>query len=1017
MLVEEYINKQKEYTEKYGKACLLMQNGKFYEIYEFDKEYEGKAYDAYSVQEYKAGYICREMRRILGLKIVFRNKSEPHSLSNPMFCGFPHICFHEYRDKILDHGYTIIRIDEKPQKSKKDKTERELIEIISPGTNIENYNTNNIIICLYLDYVSINSKRLDKSKVVAGVSSLNVHTGNTIISEMYSQDEDSYYIYRELYRFLFSHKPKEIIVHINKITKEDEKAIISLITQQLDLSKYKNVSIKCNSLDKEYFKEAYQESVLSKAYPEKNDVINLLNLDMKIYARISFVILIQYCYEHNPIIISKISVPCFSYIDENNYLILTHNASEQLHIISKKDKNSSSVKIYDSILSVLDNCITKQGSRYLEKKLLFPTTDIKELNTIYDITNTIIEKNIIKENILQHLVKLKYIDLELLQRRLILGIIKPIELSNLYKCYLSIYHLYCVCLDSINSDYLKIEEDKLTSFVNAVNNLTCTLDIDKLEEVKYNVRMGKIREAFNSHISFIREGIFPEIDEVYSQLQLYKTKFDSIVSYLNGLFKCKGSIVTVKEEKIKDEDEDEDDTCIAIIITLSRSKKMKNIKINKDICGDLNYVTRNKSKVMITSTIIQDCIDHILNYKTILNGKLLEKYKYILENFSQYSFYNDISLFVSKIDFIYNNATNAIKYKYKKPTIHNVNNTSYFNIKELRHPLIERLLEDKYDYVTNDIHLGGEGSKGMLLYGVNSTGKSSLVKSLVVLVMAQAGCYVPCELIYYPYKKIITRLSGHDNLLNGESSFTIEMNELNTILNEADDRTLVLGDELCRGTEATSGLVLTITTIEELIKRGSTFIFATHMQKLVTYEAIKNYSESKILLVKHLSTHYDMSLDKLIYNRKLQEGIGSELYGLEVCKSIGMSKDFLDKAYNLRNKVSGKLHFVNTKKSRYNSDLYMDSCYLCGKELQLQTHHIQEQKNADDNGFIGYIHKNDKRNLIVLCEVCHNTDVHKNGLKIIKKQLINSNVFQSSHIPSDALSSQDSKITYKTFMN
>ncbi|GAH16362.1 unnamed protein product, partial [marine sediment metagenome] len=263
----------------------------------------------------------------------------------------------------------------------------------------------------------------------------------------------------------------------------------------------------------------------------------------------------------------------------------------------------------------------------------------------------------------------------------------------------------------------------------------------------------------------------------------------------------------------------------------------------------------------------------------------------------------------------------------------------------MRHPISELLIDS--EYITNDIKLGGDQAHGMLLYGTNTSGKSCLSKAITLnLILAQMGCYTACKIKYVLYKRIITRLSGHDNLIKGLSSFMVEMIELRTILRNGDKNTFVPIDELCRTTESKSEFCLTLETILELVKRKVTFVLSTHMHKLSNSEHIKELVPDK-LKVCHLSVHYDSGLNELIYDRKLTEGSGNSVYGIEVAKSI-LDPDFM-KNVDLRYKeISGeRTEIVTPNKSRYNSKVYVSECILCKTSVNLETHHINEQKDAD----------------------------------------------------------------------
>jgi DNA mismatch repair protein MutS len=188
-----------------------------------------------------------------------------------------------------------------------------------------------------------------------------------------------------------------------------------------------------------------------------------------------------------------------------------------------------------------------------------------------------------------------------------------------------------------------------------------------------------------------------------------------------------------------------------------------------------------------------------------------------------------------------------------------------------------------------------------------------------------------------------------------------------------------VGDELCRGTESLSGAAITIGALEWLCEKGTSFIFSTHLHNIPTEKRIINLINNNKLSIYHLTTNYDHSLETLIYDRKLKEGPGESIYGIEVAKSLDIKNDFIKSALTIRKELVGESNsFLNTKKSRYNSNIYVDECNYCKKRTNLQTHHIKEQSMADKNGLIDHTHKNNSSNLIVLCQGCHQY-LHSNG--------------------------------------
>jgi len=298
----------------------------------------------------------------------------------------------------------------------------------------------------------------------------------------------------------------------------------------------------------------------------------------------------------------------------------------------------------------------------------------------------------------------------------------------------------------------------------------------------------------------------------------------------------------------------------------------------------------------------------------------------------------------------------------------------------MRHPIIERI-QDDFQYVGNNISLN---QNGILLYGINASGKSSFMKAVGLnIIMAQAGMFVAASsFTYYPYHSIFTRISGLDNIYKGMSSFTVEMTELRNILKRCNKYSLVIGDEICCGTESVSALSIVASGIDTLIQKGASFIFASHLHELTKLTSIKgNIGKSK-LFVKHIRITFDEQ-NTIIYDRVIQEGQGSNNYGIEVCRTLDMPSDFMKNAELNRKEVEGmNSTIINKKNSRYNSKIIIDMCNICNKNKAEETHHIIYQQSADKDGFINNtFHKNAKHNLVAICKECHHKE-HSGQIKI-----------------------------------
>jgi DNA mismatch repair protein MutS len=337
-----------------------------------------------------------------------------------------------------------------------------------------------------------------------------------------------------------------------------------------------------------------------------------------------------------------------------------------------------------------------------------------------------------------------------------------------------------------------------------------------------------------------------------------------------------------------------------------------------------------------------------------------------------------ITDFISYIDFVSCMAKVSHDNVFIKPIIDEDVDYSYMTADDLIHPIIAKI-NNNVKYIGNDISIGKD-QKGILLYGVNAVGKSSLMKSVgISVILAQTGFFVPAKNFKYsPYKYLFTRISNNDNMRKGQSTFEVEMSELRSILIRTNKNSLVLGDELCSGTETISGVSIVASGVLRLVSRESSFIFATHLHQLSGMSEINNCEGVNSY---HMETIFDNITKKLIYDRKLKKGSGSSIYGLEVAKAMDLDKDFIELAYNIRNKLLDKnSKIVENKTSHFNSDIVIGRCSIC-KEKTEEVHHISEQHIANSDGIIDNFHKNDLFNLVQLCSKCHNK-VHYENLKI-----------------------------------
>jgi len=521
----------------------------------------------------------------------------------------------------------------------------------------------------------------------------------------------------------------------------------------------------------------------------------------------------------------------------------------------------------------------------------------------------------------------------------------------------------------------------------------------------------------------IKPGYYPDLDDQTRALTAAETALQAIVDHLNTfLIHTRGKKIEFKAAKKKVGAKKQDPTGTVLTTTVAKANDLARAQIDANLCGIIQVLPYTASDRIITSDRITTLCATIDTIRMWMRQRLLSIYETVIEEMiTKYTFYVSIANMIAKLDLIHSYAKAAHLYNYHRPDIiMEPSETSYLEARELRHPIIERLIDGAY--VTNDILLGSKAvpepnnaefgqSQGKLLFGVNQAGKSSFIKALPLnIIMAQAGCFTPSRLRYVPYARIITRITGNDNIFKGQSTFALEMTELRTVLRQADSRTLVIGDEPCRGTETHSGMAITASAILFLIKSRASFIFAMHMHELLNLQSIKALTPDK-LQIGHLSISYDEASKTLIYDRKLQAGAGASIYGLMVARSLELPAEFIDQAYAILHEIVGDTsQLLDTTHSRYNSELYVHDCAIGHRtkaQVELHNHHIIEQKHADDKQQvkkvikaedgtfidIGSMHKNAKDNIIVLCKDCHTT-LHKQKCELETVSVANGTVIR-----------------------
>ena len=987
----EYFKYTEEYQLKYGKhSVVLMQVGAFFEVYGI------KLADGDDIVRSEIAHFAE----ICQLNISA--KTQTYENGTIVMAGFRDFTIDKYITKLTENGYTVpVFVQEKDGKV----IRRVLDKVYSPGTFIScetdsNNTISNNIMTIWFDVYKPFAKSVQsKDTMVYGVSVVNIFTGQSYIF----QHETPFYMnvttFDELERFISIYCPSEIII----ISPFDKPTIQSIsqyagihtsVVHLIDSTDLKNEKImRCTQ-------QRYLKEVLSFFY--KEDTFDICKeFQEHILATQSFCYLLNFIQEHNPTLVRRICLPEFN--NTSKRVILPNHTLLQLNIIGDMSAENKKMGKLSSIMSLLNKCNSPMGRRLFQHQLTNPTFDENWLSTEYSMIATMTdgEHYDMVDSFRKQLSKLR--DIDKICRQIVVKTIYP---SSIYLLYTSLDRVQqmntCLYEDAGILQYL------CESFLENGEPDKCGCVMDKkITEIMTFINKHFILDQCQSvnsmntfPASIIQPGVSVELDQVMEKYNKSQAYFNAIYSIFNGIIKSTEQSSTDTEYvKIHETEK----SGLGLLITSKRSlilkQNLSSISKNDRIvriddkfsfnADDVKFVKASGTNLEITFPELTEICKTILHYKGLLNKLIAESYIQVLTKL-EYIYLDSlehISTYVAKLDVLTTKSYIAKKYNYCRPVIDSAATKSGVCAVNMRHCLIEHLQQDEL-YVPNDVVIGrmDSGGDGILLYGTNAVGKTSLIRAIgVSVIMAQTGMYVPCSsFVFKPYTAIFSRILGNDNIFKGLSTFAVEMSELRVILKLADENSLILGDELCSGTEMESALSIFVAGLVELDKKKSSYIFATHFHEIVDYEEIVQLSR---LTQMHMEVSYDREHDCLVYDRKLKVGSGPRIYGLEVCKSLHLDAEFLEHAYAIRNKYYPETSGVlSNKQSTYNARKIKGVCELCNKQLGEDIHHLQHQQDANEDGFIGTFHKNHKANLVSICEPCHQKLHSPEPSKVIKKK-------------------------------
>lgn len=547
-----------------------------------------------------------------------------------------------------------------------------------------------------------------------------------------------------------------------------------------------------------------------------------------------------------------------SRIEEEKYVWLDRFTIRNLELFAPIQEGGK------SLINVIDKTISPMGSRLLKRWMALPLKDIKPINQRLEVVEFFLKNPETKEKLEEELRQIG--DLERLISKVAVGRINPREVVQVMHALNAIIPIKESCASS--------ENPALVRFAEQLN--PCDLIRDKIKkEVVADpptaVNRGKV----------MAEGVSQELDELrklaYSgkdylaQIQQRESEKHGISSLKIGFNNVFGYYIEVRN---------------------THKDKVPAEWIRKQtLVSAERYITEELKEY---ETKILGAEEKILDLETRLFGELVFA---LSEYISAIQLNSNI---LAQIDCLLSYASCAVQYKYFKPEI---NDGTSIDIKNGRHPVIEHQLPIGESYIANDVELDQEDQQIIIITGPNMAGKSALLRqTALVVLLAQMGSFVPAEVAKIGLvDKIFTRVGASDNISLGESTFMVEMNEAASILNNVSDRSLILFDELGRGTSTYDGISIAWSIVEHLHEHPhakAKTLFATHYHELNEMEGafprVKNYNVS----IKEVG-------NKVIFLRKLVRGGSNHSFGIHVAGMAGMPKSVIKRAEQILKKLEG----------------------------------------------------------------------------------------------------------------
>lgn len=545
-----------------------------------------------------------------------------------------------------------------------------------------------------------------------------------------------------------------------------------------------------------------------------------------------------------------------SHIDSLNIVMPTNftqiNETSIKHLELVESINSKDNKT--SLFYNINNTVTPMGTRLLKHSITRPLLNVDEIEARLKKVDVLYKDTELNESIREVLKQIT--DVDRLTARLSLSKILPREVVSLKNSLITAQQL----------------KEKLGEYQNFVGLLDKISPFDKIIDLIDSTILEECKNDFDSG-----EVIKPEYNKELAEYIDIRKNGKKRILQIETEEKQKTGISTLKISYNK---------VIGYYVQVSKGQA-KNVPDyyhkRQSLTNSERYTLDKLSE--LESKIISAEEKLVALQKKIYEEVVLELQKHISE-------FKNTSSAIAEIDLYSNFAYTAIENKYSRPS---VNTSKEIKIVEGRHPVVEKMV-NQYSFVANDLIMNDKDSKLLIVTGPNMSGKSTYLRqNALIVIMAQMGCYVPAEsAMIGVIDKIFTRIGASDNLAKGESTFLVEMSETANILNNMTDRSLIIMDEIGRGTSTYDGLSIAWSIVEYLteknIKNGKT-LFATHYHELTVLEKEKGIKNLQVLV-----REWE---DEIVFLHKVEEGLANKSYGIQVARLAGVPSYVIDRAKEL----------------------------------------------------------------------------------------------------------------------